>query len=284
VYKFLLLLTLTLATTSCTGLVKIKERHHRAPFEKQIEKGEYTIDLYNIEYPEKYEDKLKFYQNFDLLMKKLLIYDSTINILYPEELRSDIIELQNNLLLPEEAYFAKSSSELSQLDQDIIDKKVPINMDRDLGNSQFYLNKQVYFWQTVLNKKHDIKVNYSELDKEKLILEIETSRKKMFEIVSEVELTSTLRINTPYSVDTNRYWQAKDVYIDRNSNLAPRIFKDKNYIFLNKIEDADAKKIMGGELKFDSKIVVVQNNLYNGYTFTNGTYVFLIGGKYIVKF
>jgi len=280
VYKYILLLVLTIATTSCTGMAKIKNRHHRAPFEKQIEKGEYTITLYEINYPEKYEEKLEFYRNFDILMKKLLVYDSTVNILYPERLRADILELENNLLLPEEDYFAKSSSELSQVGRDIIDKKVDIEISNDLGRTQYYLNKQVYFWQIVLNKETNIQKNYSELDKERLVLEMKTLRKKIFEISNQVDLTSILKIEKPYSVDTDNYWQEKDVYIDRKSELAPEILKSTNYIFVNNVKKIDVEKIMGEQLKFDSKIVIIQNNLYDGYTVVDGKYVFFTGGKY----
>jgi hypothetical protein len=261
-------------------MAKIKERHHRAPFEKQIERGEYTITLYNIKYPEKYEEKLEFYRDFDILMKKLLVYESTINILYPERLKADILELEDNLLLPEEDFFAKSSSELSQVGRDAIDKKIDININKDLGRTQYYLNKQVYFWQVVLNKETNIQKNYSELDKERLILEVESVRKKMFEISNQVDLTAILRVEEPYSVDTDHYWQEKDVYINRKSELAPEIFKSTNYLFIDHVKNTDVEKIISEQLKFDSKIIIVQNNLYDGYTVVNGKYIFFTGGKY----
>ena len=65
--------------SGCTGVAKIRERYHRAPFEKTIEKGDYTIILYNLEYPENYMEKIKFHNDLNILVKKFLIYDRTVN-------------------------------------------------------------------------------------------------------------------------------------------------------------------------------------------------------------
>ena len=42
-YKYILILMLTLIGTGCTGISKVKDRYHKAPFEKEIEKGEYKF-------------------------------------------------------------------------------------------------------------------------------------------------------------------------------------------------------------------------------------------------
>ena len=285
-YKYILLLVLALSTTACTGVSKVKERYHRAPFEKEIKKGDYELTLYSINYPSKYEEKIKFYNDFDILMRKLLVYDSTINIMYSEKFKDDIIHLKNSYILPEEVAFSKSASELSQVDRDSIDKKVTIKLDEKIGRTQYYLNKQVYFWKKILvsDKKFNNSINYTELDKEKLILQMEDKRKKLFKIVEQVELNLILKIEEPYSDNKNEYWQEKSVYIDRSTDLIPKVFREEGYLYLNAVQEKDVKKIMGNQLKFDSKIVVVENKLYNGYTVSDGKYIFFYGGKYGVNY
>lgn len=285
-YKYILLLALALSTTGCTGISKIKERSHSAPFVKEIKKGDYELTLYSINYPEKYEEKIKFYNDFDILMRKLLVYDSTINIMYSQEFKDDIIHLKNSYILPEEVAFSKSASELSRVDRDNIDEKVVIELDEKIGRTQYYLNKQVYFWKKIMKskKKFNSKVNYTELDKEKLVLQMEEKRKNIFKIVEQVELNLILKIEEPYTNNKNEYWQEKDVYIDRATDLTPKIFREQGYLYLNSIKERDVKKIMGNQLKFDSKIVVVENKLYNGYTVSDGKYIFFYGGKYGVNY
>ncbi|MEI6856278.1 hypothetical protein [Psychrilyobacter sp.] len=285
-YKYILLLVLALSTVSCTGVSKVKERYHRAPFEKEIKKGDYELILYSIDYPQKYEDKIKFYNDFDILMRKFLVYDSTINIMYSQELKDDISHLKNNYVLPEEIAFSKSASELSQIDRDSIDKKVVIKLDEKVGRTQYYLNKQVYFWKKIMrsNEFFNSGANYTELDKEKLILQMEEKRKNTFKIIEQVELNLILKIEKPYSDNKNEYWEKKDVYIYRSTDITPKVFKEQGYLYLSGVEDVDVKKIMGNQLKFDSKIVVVENRLYNGYTVLDGNYVFFYGGKYRVNY
>jgi len=41
---------------------------------------------------------------------------------------------------------------------------------------------------------------------------------------------------------------------------------------------------MGNQLKFDSKIIVVENKLYNGYTVLDGKYIYFHGGKNNVNY
>jgi len=281
-----LLLILTLSTTACTGVSRVKERYHRAPFEKEIKKGDYELTLYNISYPQKYEQKIKFYDNFDILMRKLLVYGSTINIMYSHKFKDDIIYLKNSYILPEEVAFSKSASELSEADRNSIDKKVTIKLDGKIGRTQYYLDKQVYFWKKIMNsdKRFNSEKNYTELDKEKLILQMKDKRKKTFEIVEQVKLNLILKIEDPYSNNKNEYWQGKDIYIDRNTDLTPKIFKEQEYLYLNDVQEGDIKKIMGTQLKFDSKIVVIENKLYNGYTVSDGKYIFFHGGKYRVSY
>ncbi|MCS5420528.1 MULTISPECIES: hypothetical protein [Psychrilyobacter] len=285
-YKYILLLVLALSTASCTGVSKVKERYHRAPFEKEIKKGDYELTLYSINYPQNYEEKIKFYDDFDILMRKLLVYDSTINMMYSQKFKDDIIHLKNSYILPEEAAFSKSASELSQVDRDSIDEKVAVKLDEKIGRTQYYLNKQVYFWKKIMNsdEKFNSEATYTELDKEKLILQMEDKRKKLFKVAEQVELNLILKIKDPYSHDENEYWQEKDVYIDRSTDLTPKVFKEQGYIYLSDVEDRDVKKIMGNQLNFDSKIVVVENRLYNGYTVSAGKYIFFYGGKYRISY
>lgn len=278
-YRYILLLMMSIVVTGCTGIAKIKERYHRAPFEQVIDRGDYQINLYEIKYPEKYEEKIEFYNDFSILLKKLLVYDSTLNILYPEELKKDILKLGDNLLLPEEEMYVKPSSELSKIEMEEIDKNIDFKLDNELGKSQYYLNKQVYFWKKLLKQKNNTRENYTELDKERLIQEVKKSRKEMFEILNEVEITSILKITDPYRSNEDNYWQQKDVYIHRKTKINPQIFREINYIYLGDIEDLDAKKIVGEQLKFDSKIVIIENKLYNGYTVVDNKFVFFHGGK-----
>jgi len=286
VYKYIIILILTLITSGCTGIAKVRERHHRAPFEKQIEMGTYDIVLYNVIYPENYEDKIKFYENFDIVMKKLLVYDTTVNIMYPERFKDDILLLRNGILLPEEQLFAKVSSELSPVEKELIDKKVPIKLDKNVGDSQYYLNKQVYFWKKIVkdNEKFDSKKTYTELDKERLILDMKEKRKEMFNILNEVKLNLVLRIEEPYKKSKEEYWQEKDVYIDRPTKLVPKVFVEDNYIYLDDVSKEDVKKIVGEQLKFNSKIVIIENDLYKGYEVVDGKYIFYTGGKYILEY
>jgi len=280
VYRYILILILTIGATGCTGLAKIKERHHRAPFEKEIDKGVYEITLYNLKYPREYDEKLAFYEKFDILMKKMLVYKSTANIMYSEELKKDLFELKKSALLPEELNFSKAASELSEENRNAIDKQVQVEVDKNIGTSQYYLNKQVYFWMKMDGSldKFDNQAIYSELDKERIIIKVKEKRKKILEIMDQVEINSILKIENPYSKNDKRYWQEKDVYIKNQSYLAPELLKDTNYIYLKNVTDSDTRKIIGGEINFLSKIVIVENSLYKGYIVKNNKYIFFTGG------
>jgi len=279
-YRYILLLIVVLSTTSCTGLSKVKERYHRAPFEKEIEKGNYELTFYDIDYPIEYEKKIKFYNDFYIFVKKMLLNDSTINIICSERFKDDMTELETSYILLEEREFFKPASELSQVERDSIDKKTTIKLDEKVGRTQYYLNKQVYFWEKIIGNKENFnrKINYTELDKEKLILQVKEKRKKMFNIVEQGELNLILKIEYPYLDKKNVYWETKDVYIDRNINLSSKIFKEYRDIYLNNVEDIDVKKIIGEQLKFNSKITVIKNELYNGYIVSDDKYIFFFGG------
>jgi len=228
-YKYILLLSLILGTTACTGVSKVKERYHRAPFENEIKKGDYDLTLYGIDYPKEYEKKVEFYNDFEIFMEDLLNSDSAINIMYSQKFKDDIIYLGEKNIFLEEIVFSKTASGLSEVDRDSIDKKVKIKLDEKLGMTQYYLNKQVYFWKALVNddKKFNSEINYTELDKEKLILQIKESRKKMFEIAKKVELNMILNVEDPYFNNENEYWQEKDVYIDSDTKLISKIFKEQ---------------------------------------------------------
>ncbi|HAS79976.1 MAG TPA: hypothetical protein DCR90_03600 [Fusobacteriaceae bacterium] len=280
-YRYILILALSLSTISCTGLSKVKDRYHRAPFEKEIKKGDYELTFYNIDYPIEYEEKIKFYKDFDIFVKKVLINDSIINIMSSERFKEDITELENSYTLPEERIFLKSASELSQAEREKIDKIMEIKIDEKIGKTQYYLNKQVYFWKKIIedNKIFNSKINYTELDKEKLILQIKEKRKKIFEIVEQGKLNLILKIEQPYVNKENVYWEKKDVYIDRNTKLLPRILKKYRNLYLSEVEDIDVKKIMGEQLKFNSEILIIENKLYNGYIVSDNKYIFFYGGE-----
>jgi len=281
VYRYILLLVLALSTTSCRGVSKIKERHHRAPFEKEIKKGDYELTFYSINYPIKYEEKIKFYNDFYILLEKLLVSDSAINIICSKELKDDITQLELSYILPEELVFLKSASELSKADRDSIDEKVKVKLKGEIGRTQYYLNKQIYFLEKIIgsNKLFNSEINYTELDKERLVLKVKEKRKKIFKILKQGELNLILGIEQPYLDREKKYWEKKDVYIDRSTNLLPELLKENRDLYLSGVEDIDTKKIIAGQLKFNSKIIVVENSLYNGYIISDDKYIFFYGGE-----
>ncbi len=294
-YKIMLILILSIVFSSCTGVVKIRERYHIAPFEKKIEKGNHKIILYQLKYPEKYEEKLKFYSDFNILVKKLIISNSALNIMYSEELKQDLLRLEKNYMLSEEYVYSKIASELSLDDKSKIDKEIDINIDKSVGEAQYYINKQVYFWYEILNskdigetnrnrKEYDFKRNYTELDKEELIRNVKGNRKELFELIKEVRLNSVFKVENPYKDRKKSYWDQKEVEILRDVNIIPDVLKENEYIYLQGVREEDVKKILSERIEFASRIVIVENSLYEGHVLRNSNFIFLVGGKYKINY
>lgn len=238
--KILVLVILALFITSCGSIVARKDRNQIVKFENtKIVPDKYKIIFYKINYPESPQEKDLFYKEFDILTSKMLVYKKDINLIIPLELYKDLLNLQKREVRESEKIYFKQAYLLTDEEKEFLDKNIVIKTPNNSGSVQKYLNKQVFYWYSYLEREYLYNPDqyYTELDKDKIVDEIFKNRK----FFSNTALT--LMDDLVIEVGLDQLEKAKDLiyplYIETDilSQTKMAEFKSKIIIIDGRIED-----------------------------------------------
>ena len=87
---FVVFLLTMLMLTGCQKLVARRDESQVVEFANKMPKGEYTLKIYRLDYPETPSDRDAFYEKFSVLMSKMVAHNKDINLIIPFELYQDI--------------------------------------------------------------------------------------------------------------------------------------------------------------------------------------------------
>ena len=195
---FVVFLLTMLMLTGCQKLVARRDESQVVEFANKMPKGEYTLKIYRLDYPETPSDRDAFYEKFSVLMSKMVAHNKDINLIIPFELYQDIKNIGKRDVRESEKVYYKPASELTEDEKEFIDSKIDISYPENAGIFQEYLNKQVYYWLNYLKRGNEyISGNYyTELDKMKLVEEIFENRKMISKTFEPIENDFILEVNS----------------------------------------------------------------------------------------
>ncbi|WP_443863731.1 hypothetical protein [Fusobacterium ulcerans] len=195
---FVVFLLTMLMLTGCQKLVARRDESQVVEFANKMPKGEYTLKIYRLDYPETPSDRDAFYEKFSVLMSKMVAHNKDINLIIPFELYQDIKNIGKRDVRESEKVYYKPASELTEDEKEFIDSKIDISYPENAGIFQEYLNKQVYYWLNYLKRGNEYNSGnyYTELDKMKLVEEIFENRKMISKTFEPIENDFILEVNS----------------------------------------------------------------------------------------
>ncbi len=195
---FVLFLLTMLLITGCQKLVARRDESQVAEFANKMPKGEYTLKIYRLDYPETPSNRDDFYEKFTILMSKMVAHNKDINLIIPFELYQDIKNIGKRDVREAEKIYYKPASELTEEEKEFIDSKIDITYPENAGIFQEYLNKQVYYWLSYLKREKDYNASnyYTELDKMKMVEEIFENRKMISKTFEPIENDVIIEVNS----------------------------------------------------------------------------------------
>lgn len=195
---FIVFLLAMLLITGCQKLVARRDESQVVEFANKMSKGEYTLKIYRLDYPETPSERDIFYEKFSVLMSKMVAHNKDINLIIPFELYQDIKNIGKRDVREVEKIYYKPASELTEEEKEFINSKIDIKYPENAGIFQEYLNKQVYYWLNYLKreKEYDPSNYYTELDKMKMVEEIFESRKMISKTFEPIENDFIIEVNS----------------------------------------------------------------------------------------
>ena len=195
---FIVFLLAMLLITGCQKLVARRDESQVVEFANKMSKGEYTLKIYRLDYPETPSERDIFYEKFSVLMSKMVAHNKDINLIIPFELYQDIKNIGKRDVREVEKIYYKPASELTEEEKEFINSKIDIKYPENAGIFQEYLNKQVYYWLNYLKreKEYDPSNYYTELDKMKMVEEIYENRKMISKTFEPIENDFIIEVNS----------------------------------------------------------------------------------------
>lgn len=173
------LLSILGVVSGCQKIVARRDSSQIVEFNNRLSKGEYVLNAYRLYYPETPEERDEFFNEFNVLMGKMVAYNKDINMIIPYEMYQDILNIGIREVREREKVYFKPASDLTLEERELIDSKINIEFPTNAGTIQQYLNKQVYYWLDYLKKgsEYDEYAYYTELDKMRIVEEVFENRK-----------------------------------------------------------------------------------------------------------
>lgn len=280
---------LILFLTACSSRVILKkETPVKIPF--KIEKGEYVLNNYKLNYPLNLEEKQKFMEEFSDFLKKVILYNKTTNkekkyiFLFNEMFYEDLEILKTEGNFKEEEIVLKTASSLNNEEINILKKMQKKELEKDNMTAQDVLNMQVSILMKTSKEEEKFEKNkvYTELDKEKIANEIKKNRKNLAELIEKVKFDFIIEIENPYEekVKENiRYYYEKDIKVNVDSGVYEKLKDYTKTLYLKNLEEKDIDLLLSKNVTFKNKVIIIANKKYRGYTIFNGNYIFFEGGN-----
>ncbi len=243
----------------CDNVVLRKDKSERVTFDKRIPQGSYTLYMYEINYPEKQEDKIIFMSKFEnFLRNRVDGLERDVNFILSKELYDDVNSLLKDEGLGIEKSFFKSASFIDENDKKIINKETGfVRVPSNGGEIQEFLNRQYYYILSLLNRQDEYKDNffYSEYDKRILIEEFVKERTELKKILTEKKKDFLVAVEN-YE-DLKNY--SNDMVYLKNSDT------ELENMFLNHSS------------QITSPVLVIDSSNYSGYTVDGKSIIFFNG-------
>lgn len=247
--KKLLLLTMVLGTIGCTNFVARQDESQIVKFQNiKLNKEKNMVNLYKLYYPKSIKQKDIFYEELYTLGSKMIAHNKSINLVIPRELYNDMIKLSKNEVYKNEEIYYKKAYKLDSAERKTIDENIQVSFPEYSGDIQKYLNKQVAYWYNYLGEKNLYieDMDYTELDKNKLVDRVFKKRQKYIKIVKRIlencvveenviseDLEMPVFIKT-FSIDDIDFEKIKSKLIIVDGNIKDRVIKDKILLIVGK--------------------------------------------------
>ncbi len=281
VIKTAILIAVFLMAAGCNHVVLRQDLYERVAFESEkIKPGKNIIQLYSLEFPENYFDRLEYMKDFELVAKQLLLDDKSLNLLVSRGMYDTVESLKKEEVLPEEKIYLKTASDLDNVEMSEIDKGIDVYVTDRGGSIQGYLNKQVYFWMILTGKESEfIGENlYTELDKQRLVEEVRKSRKEFSRVLKNIKMHMVIREEAAYSHKDIESVPSETVNIFNPTDISKWVLDEKEALYLKGIKNSDFDKISEKKVKFNSPFLILDSKKFTGYTVLDGNYIFFYGG------
>ncbi len=284
--RIILIGIMILGLLGCNSFVPRKDLYEKVEFnDGNIVQGRNYIDIYRVDYPADYFERLEFFKEFEAENKKLLLEDRGLNILISVELYRALERFKRGEFLLEEQVYVKEASDLDEFQKEEIDSSVSVAVTDRGGQIQKYLNKQVYFWMKVTNRLDEFngETIYTELDKQRLIEDVRVSRKDLFKLLRKVRSNYILEVDNPYAGYgiSKDYWASKEIDIFNPTGISREIQSLSIPLYIKNLNESDVRSIRDVRDDFNSKVVILEDSNLTGYTLRDDKYIFYHGGSVV---
>lgn len=281
--KILLIVVIMASLMGCNSFIPRQDLYEKVEFkDENIVFGKNNIDLYDVEFPEDYYERIEFFKGFELAGKKMLLENKSLNLLIPQELYRSLERFKRGEFLNEEELYIKTASDLDAFQRGEIDRNIDVAVTERGGKIQSYLNKQIYFWLTVTNKEEtfDGSKIYTELDKQRLMEEVRNERKEFFQVLNAMRLSLVVKVEDPYADHSkgDRYWASKEIDLFNPTGISRELQSIKEPLYLENLDEKDIRELLAVRSDFDTPILILESSRLKGYTIREGKYVFYHGG------
>lgn len=283
----LFLFTLLLLLGCNREIVLRKNQNMLAPYnEKIFPKGDYELPIYRLNYPKELKDKQVFLNELNVLLKKYYLGEKKINLLISNEFFLDLESLKSEALLQEEKVYDKQASLLNEEEISLLIKNSTKRIEKFKGTTQEYLNLQIEYLLSFLDKKKTFDENkiYSEREKSELVDEIKDIRKENVNLLDEVFIEFILEIEKPYELgQSNIYWDNREIILNNSSNISKNLSNYSLPIYIKGLKESDIESLIKEEYRINNRAIFLENKVYDGYKALDKSFIFLIGGNRKIK-
>ncbi|NLK62935.1 MAG: hypothetical protein GX287_05700 [Fusobacteria bacterium] len=284
----IILLIVGMNLIACNNIVLKKYTIETPPF--KLGEGEYSLNIYEIKYPNTLEEKETFFNELDIFVNKIFIQEKKYTLLLSEEYYKDYDRLKLKGILKEEEIFEKTASSLTKSEREELEKITNEKVERHENTVQKYLNLQVYHLKKVLGyDDYDPNAVYTELYKENIINELKKKRQNTILISEKIDVTYLVNIEEAYNGDESIILKEDEYYYTKNINfIEKRVFSDiiNNYtnpIYIKNIAKDDLNILIDKKENIKSSCIIIYNDFFKGYRYNKNTYYFFLGGLETVQ-
>ncbi len=255
------------------------------PVMRKVIPGKYEIRIFEINYPTSLFEKNKFYNDFNRVLAEVN-KDRKYSILLENRFYEDMQKLKVSELSDEEEILELPASSLEENQRyELNQMSANVNLTQYLGTDQEFLNRQIYVLYQLLGKtNYDGNSVYSELDKEFLIAELKEKRKKTVENFENS--TFEYFIKESYNnIEFNKFQDDSVYRFDRDIVISEDIEEQailpelKENVYITGFPIEILEKLSENQLKLKRRILLLENNGFQGYTYNEENTVIFINGK-----
>lgn len=275
-----MIFALLLLLLSCDNIVWRKGE--TLPY--KIAPGEYNLTIYELNYPEEFEDKEIFLKELENSLTKVIKSGKKLMLLFNEKFMKDHIHIEKYGILPEESFLRRAASLLSDDEKAMLFKY----SGERANKKQDILNLQVKFILKLLNRESefDSEKRYTELFKGSLLDDIAIIRRRIVSIFKNKFLYLFVKLDSIYSSEEEKeneykkHYYTKDIKIVRSSkfNNSYKQYSDRASIVIDNLESNDVDRVLSSEVKIGLKEYILMNKRFSGYV-SKGSITHLVGGE-----